>query len=232
MTTRSYRRENYLGNYNPASGFLLKAIDYEKCLFTGSAFSFVEHPRDRPLIQGVRLVNCEARSCSLYKACIEDCLVSDLRTRGNVHTWAVAFKRVTLRGRIGALMISSAVRGGEVDNDVQRAFDEANAIYYRDVDWALDISEAEMMEVDIRNVPAKLVRRDPKTQVVIKKQKALEGVWRGLDLSSTYWPLAIQFFLDRGDDDVVLAAPKRHPNYERLLDGLRMLRDAGVAEPE
>ena len=33
-------------------------------------------------------------------------------------------------------------------------------------------------------------------------------------------------------EDVVLAAPKSDPNFNNLLDGLKMLRDAGVAEPD
>lgn len=51
-----------------------------------------------------------------------------------------------------------------------------------------------------------------------------------LDLSKTHWATSIEFFLERSDPDVVLVAPERHPKYPELLDGLKMLRDAGVAE--
>jgi hypothetical protein len=70
------------------------------------------------------------------------------------------------------------------------------------------------------------------TQVVIKREKALLEEWKKLDLSKTDWKTSIEFFLERGDEDVVLAAPKRYSKYDDLLNGLKVLRDAGVAESD
>jgi hypothetical protein len=100
------------------------------------------------------------------------------------------------------------------------------------VDWALDIANAEFEEAEIQAVPARLVRRDSATQVIVTREKAIQGLWRELDLSKTHWDTSIEFFLERGDPDVVLVAPKRNRKYRQLLDGLRALRDAGVAEPD
>ena len=80
-------------------------------------------------------------------------------------------------------------------------------------------------------MPGNLIRRDSASQVVVRREKAIEGTWRRLDLSKTHWATSLEFLLRRGDPDVVLVAPKRHRKYRDLLDGLRMLRDAGVAEP-
>jgi len=52
-----------------------------------------------------------------------------------------------------------------------------------------------------------------------------------LDLSKTHWAVSLDLFLKRGDQDVVLVAPKRNKNFLDLLAGLKTLRDAGVAEP-
>jgi hypothetical protein len=76
-----------------------------------------------------------------------------------------------------------------------------------------------------------LIRRDPETQVVVTREKAIEGAWRNLDLSKTWWATSLEFFVKRGDADVVLVAPKRDRKFRDLLDGLKALRDAGVAEP-
>jgi hypothetical protein len=114
----------------------------------------------------------------------------------------------------------------------QQAFADANAAYYRTVDWALDISEAEFIGADLDGVPARLIRRDPASQVVITREKTLEGRWRQLDLSATHWATRIACFLRAGHPDLVLVAPKRSRSYRRLLEGLQRLRDAGVAEPE
>jgi hypothetical protein len=129
-------------------------------------------------------------------------------------------------------MISPAVAPGSATQRQQNAFDEANAAYYAGVDWALDVSEAEFEEVDIRRVPARLIRRDPKTQVVVTRERAMEGRWRELDLSKTDWAGWIDMFLKDGDSDLVLVAPKRDRKYRDLVDGLKALRDAGVAEPD
>jgi len=67
-------------------------------------------------------------------------------------------------------------------------------------------------------------------KVVVTREKAMEGVWRQLDLSKTHWATSLKFLLDRGDPDVVLVAPKRNRKFQALLDGLQALRNAGVAE--
>jgi hypothetical protein len=77
-----------------------------------------------------------------------------------------------------------------------------------------------------------LIRRDPATQVVVTRDKAMQGTWRNVDLSGTHWATSLQFMLNRGDEDIVLVAPKRHRKFKVLLDGLKRLRDAGVAEPD
>jgi hypothetical protein len=115
----------------------------------------------------------------------------------------------------------------------QQAFDEANAAYYSSVDWALDIRDAAFEEADLRGIPAHLVCRDPATQVVVTRHKALEGAWRQLDLSGPYWPMSLEILLSESQAPaVVLVAPKRDPQYGKLLEDLRKLRDAGVAEPD
>jgi hypothetical protein len=103
------------------------------------------------------------------------------------------------------------------------------------VDWALDISEALFKEFDMHGVPARLVRRDPATQVIVTREKALQPGWRSkLDPSNTFWPFVIDLFLQDGEPDIVLVAPKgkRKKDYLSLLDGLNDLRQAGVAEPD
>jgi hypothetical protein len=110
----------------------------------------------------------------------------------------------------------------------QKAFDDANADYYSHVDWALDIQEALFEEADLRGIPANLIKRDKDTQFVIMREKALEGRWKEIDLSGTHWKTSIEMFLEEGTKDEVFIAPKRHPRFRSLLDGLWKLRDAGI----
>jgi hypothetical protein len=167
----------------------------------------------------------------LETAIVEDVEIEGLRTRNLMACWGTVFRHVVLRGRIGRIMINPAIATGAATPEEQRTFDEANAVYYGRVDWALDISNAEFQEADIRGIPARLIRRDPETQAVVTRQKAIEERWRELDLSKTWWPTSIQFLLNRPHDpDVILVAPKRHRRYRDLLEGLKLLREAGIAD--
>ncbi len=94
-------------------------------------------------------------------------------------------------------MISPAVATGTAKPEEQRAFDLANEDYYATVDWALDISEGEFEECELQRIAAHLIRRDPQTQVVVRREKAMQGKWRDLDLSKTHWKTSIEFMLDR-----------------------------------
>ncbi len=130
-------------------------------------------------------------------------------------------------------MVSSALPPG-VDGlapeEQQRVFDQANSQFYASVDWALDLTEAEFEECDVRGVPGRLIRRDPSTQVLVTRDAAITGRWRSLDLTGTYWATALDLFLESQMPDIVLVAPKRNKNFRLLAEGLQKLRDCGVAE--
>jgi hypothetical protein len=204
--------------------------EFHKCRFVGCSLSNTRKPGRRSTLRDVKFIDCEFQGCDLGTATVEEVVVDRLNTHGHFATWAAVFKHVTLKGKIGPFMLSPAVSAARASTDEQRSFDEANAAFYATVDWALDICEAQFAEADLRGVPGHLIRRDPETQVLIKREKALEGTWRKLDLSETYWPVAIEFFLNSNMDSIVLAAPRQASSFRLLLNGLELLRQQGVAE--
>jgi hypothetical protein len=129
-------------------------------------------------------------------------------------------------------MTSRLLIPGRCEPHEQRAFDEANAEYYRHVDWALDISEGEFKDLELRGVPARLIRRDPETQVLITRKVALQGPWRDLDFRSNVTPACISLFLGRDEPDYVLVAPKRSRRFRDCVADIELLRKAGIAEPD
>jgi len=218
--------------YDQDSAATFSDLEFSKCAFWSSAISITVKPHLRSTVRNVKFINCEQRGCALDTAIVEDVLVDGFKTNGLFQTWGAVFKHVTLRGKIGRLMISPMVSTAMAKPHEQRAFDEANGAYYESVDWALDISAAEFEEIDIRGVPARLIRRDSESQAVVTRAKAMEGAWRKLDLGKTDWGGWIDLFLQSGEMDVVLTAPKRHRKYREHLEGLKVLREAGVAEAE
>jgi len=232
---QTFEKQTFQCFYDQDSAAVFSDLEFRKCRFESSALSITRDPKFRSTIRKVTLLNCEEMSCALDTAIVEDVLVDGLKTSGGggglFQTWGAVFKHVTLKGRVGRVMFSPAVASGLSTKEQQEAFDEANAAYYSNVDWALDISQGEFEECEIQCVPAHLVRRDPETQVVVTRANAARGEWRKLDLSKTHWQVSLDFLLKRGDQDVVLVAPKRGKKFRDLLHGLKMLREAGIAEP-
>lgn len=208
-------------------------LEFRRCYFESCCLSNTRSARDRTKVRNVILKDCEQRGCLVDAAAIEDVVIDGLKTNGLLQTWGAVFKHVVLKGKVGRIMLSPAVATGIASIEEQHSFDNANTKYYEHVDWALDISNAEFTECDIRGIPSRLIRRDPLTQIVITRQKALEGRWRTIDLRKTYWGTAIEYFLmDSNDEDIVLVAPKDDRDFASLLEGLKRLREAGIAEAD
>jgi hypothetical protein len=209
---------------------ILNRCSFVACVYGATA----KTPAERRLIKNVTLVDCKAAAnCSLGPVILEDVDITNFATGGVCIAWGAAYKHVRLRGQCGQLMLSFLPTPVHSNEKIQQ-FRDADAKFYAEVDWALDISQAECHELDIRCVPARLIRRDQETQVVVRREKvaATEGIWRCLDLSGTPWLASLENMLQWGLADKVLVAPKRSKAFRRWLDGLRLLQSAGVAEAD
>jgi hypothetical protein len=206
-----------------------------RCTFVACTFGTTARaPSDRRNIRSVVLRNCKAMSnCSLGPAILESVEISDLSTQGLCIAWGAVYKHVRFRGSCGRFMSSFLPTPVHSAQKVA-LFERANRSYYERVDWAIDISRAEFEEIDIRNVPARLIRRDPETQVVVRRDKieATRNTWQNLDLAGTPWANSLANVLRWGLEDKVLVAPKRSRDFAKWLSGLKLLQRAGVAEPD
>jgi len=232
--TRVFRDQLFRRFFDDDSRSVFEDVEFRHCSFESCVVSNTKDPALRSTVRRLQFIACDSSGFnSLGPAIIEDTTVDGLKVNDVLQTWGMVFKHVTLKGRIGRMMLSNCLFPSSTTTEaMQRAFEEANAAFYASVDWALDISEAEFQELSFRGIPGRLVRRDRETQIVVSRQKAMGGEWRKLDLDKTYWQVALELMLERGDEDVVLVAPKRAKDFKHLLRGLQLLRDAGVAEPD
>jgi hypothetical protein len=212
------------------SGKTFSDLEFLNCYFVECKISVAQKPSRRSTIRNVKFINCEQRGCTLYTAVVEDVILNSIKTNGLFQTWGAVFKHVTIKGKIGRIMTSPRIRVLIAPPEQQKLFDVANEAYYRNVDWALDIREAQFEEADLRGIPANLVLRDPETQFILTRERALNSKLENIDLSGTYWKTAIEIFLSSDAQDEVFVAPKSHPRFRPLLAGLWALRDAGVLE--
>ena len=222
------------------SGKVFSDIEFINCSFVSCGFSLIDVVNFddldlvalRSVARNLNFINCNVRGCYIKPGIVEDVLIDGLKLKSHMQTAGTVFKHVTLKGVIDLLMLTPYVDFSGRFPNVQRSFDEANREYYKNVDWALDISEAQFKDCDIRAIPSRLIRRDPKTQAILTREKALEGKWKDVDLSGTHWGLSIEWLIEQGYPDKVLVAPKKSRSFRVLLEGLYRLRDAGVIDLE
>ena len=230
---QSFHNQHFDSFRDRDTGATFCDMEFEKCYFESCVLSLTRNPALRSTVRNVQLKDCSQRGCSLNAAIVKDVLVDGFKTNGQLfQTWGAVFDRVILQGAIDRLMLSSAVLPGVIGLDEQQAFDDANAEFYRHVEWAFDISKGEFKELCIRGIPGDLIRRDPETQVLITREKALKGEWKDLEFRESLWPVSLDLFLQREELSTVFAAPKRHVKFHDYLEDLKLLQHAGVAEAD
>jgi hypothetical protein len=234
---RTFRGEKFVSFYDQDSSAVFSDLEFQNCEFVSSSISIASKPALRSTIRNATLVNCRVNACSLDPAIVENVTLDGLGMypKDILQTWGAVFNHVVLRGKIDRLMISNDVLpdlslNPGYQEDVVWAFREANAEYYRHVDWALDISGGEFKELDIRGVPGHLIRRDPETQILLTRERVLQEDWRALPFQETLTPFSLDFMLQQEMSDLVLVAPKRHRKFSEHLHDLELLRKAGFAE--
>ena len=217
-------KREYSSRYVPSGG-RFESLSLRQCRFLNCVVCPATDPSQGTVIQDVVLAGCRQRGCTIYGAQLKRIVVDDLTTQGLLDVRGCVFDGVVLRGRIGRILISASV----ADPKQQSEFDAWSLQFYKHVEVAVDISAGEFEELELHGIPARLVRRDPETQVVVTRRKAQSESWRQIDLGD-WWPIALEMLAEGRYDDTVFVAPKRHKKFGELMEGLRKLREAGIAE--
>jgi hypothetical protein len=205
----------------------IEGVELDRCEFRAAHLVQYDDPGMNLVVRNVTLTRCGATGrSSLHGVRLEDVVVDTLTTTPEVWLGSCAFRHVILRGRIGSLMVQPPPF--TMDEAQRGAFIDTIVDYYADVDWAIDISEADFTgDVNFFFVPGDLVRRDPETQFLLRRQTLA-----GADLEP--FPARARIAAGRFEltpfDSIVAIAPKRSKNFARIRDALEQLRSAGLAE--
>ncbi|RBJ74522.1 hypothetical protein C3L29_033635 [Pseudomonas sp. MWU12-2534b] len=186
-------------------------------------------------MRNVHLKNCIANGCGIGPAIFESVEIEGLATNDLLIIWAAIFDRVKLAGDIGKMKINSWAHFTDRTEVTQGPFTRAREKYYRQVDWALDISEARFKGFDVTGIPARLFRRDPETQVVVTRERlAADNGQRLARADGNVWLPWIRGALSDGSSDSVLVTPLGAPKRKRdeFLNGLQQLRELEIVEPD
>jgi hypothetical protein len=203
--------------------------EFRRCVFRDCVTS-THDVQNRPRIRNVKVIDCEESNCDLQEAMLEDVIVDGLRVKDLFIISDCAYKHVTLRGNLGRLKITSGFAGlAKKLPKLQAALNDANSAYYANVDWALDISNAEFEDFSLSGVPLQLIRRDGETQVIFPASLAIGGDWRAVPEFAEVWGPRVDALLKVGrGPELLLVAAKRRKEFKAELGALNALRRSGL----
>lgn len=224
--TQSFTRQLFEDLRAVGPGTVIEDMELDGCTFVGSATVQRHDPVPSLVLRRITATGCTLDNCAAIGTRLEDVTVDRLTIKGGTFYFrGCVFSRVKLKGRIGPMMAVGPQPG--IGETLSPGAGQAIVDSYGSVDWALDISEADFTDADLYYVPGDLVRRDPETQFLLRREPAANADYRKL-------PQGAGLFLERFDhtpfDSIVAVAPKRSRRFRDLLDILRGLRTAGIAE--
>lgn len=187
-------------------------------------------PDERTTIRHLTADQCAFSWVSCDPAVVLDDVAIKRPTRwSEVWVQGAVLRHVVLDGRFGALTIRSS--RAAADAAERAAVMEANADFYRGVDWALDIRTARFSAgCELEGVPGHLILRDPASTVLVTADMARSGRWRSLDLGA--YGFALAKLATGSVSSQVLVAAIAGPKRDADLAMLDILRRARLAEPD
>jgi len=228
-----FRNQIFHSLFDRGDGLSISSIACRECEFSNCALSLTKEISKRSVVSDVLLTNCTVGASSIGPAVLRRVYIDGLITDSLFIIWGAVFDQVVFSGKVGKIKINTHVHHVDQSVALQRPFDEFRQSFYEKVDWAIDISQAKFRLLEIRGIPAQLIRRDSSSQMVVTRERALNLDWRSrISSDNTHWPFVIDMFLATGETDRVLVAPLTGPKKqtEKLLRELHELRDLGVVE--
>jgi hypothetical protein len=218
-----YERMRFAGLHLREPGTVVEGFELVRCEFDNVGIGSKAGP---PVtVRHCTLTRCRSRVAIFGLVVVEDCVI-DGHAGGFWATASVLLRHVVLRGPIDAIDLRSPRQLSSPDHVVK-----AHHSHYRSVDWALDIRGARFKRCDIGGVPGHLVRRDPATQVLVTRERALAADWREAT-AGHFWRVAFERLLASGGESEVLVACPRGGRFAEELAVIARLREAGIAAPD
>ena len=219
-TERMFSRSKVLNRIGIYNDFELVGAAFEHC-----TLAQFEHPFET-IVRDAAFSNCRATGpCFVHGVKFENIAVRDFAADEVVNFAACVFRNVVLEGAIGPFITTPAhpSLGGERRADISRLMVD----FYRDVDWAIDISRGEFADATLPMIPGHLVRRDPETQFLVKRAPLEESSQAELPLIGKSYR---RRFKSSPFDSFVAVAPRLSDSFEEIYVQLSELRELGLAE--
>ncbi len=217
---RAFSRTKVLNQVGTYSGIVLDGAVFEHC-----TLAQFDHPLEI-LVRDASLVHCKATgNCFVHGVRFENVTVHDFAADELVDFAACVFRNVVLEGAIGPFITTRAhpSLGGERRDEISRLMVD----YYREVDWAIDISRGEFVDATLPMVPGNLVRRNPETQFLVKREVLEAHPLEELPFIGESYR---RRFSTSPFDSLVVVAPTRSDAFSEIHAQLSEMRELGLAE--
>ena len=208
-------------------GAILEGFEAVRCEFDNVSIGSTKDGEEPVYVRDCALTRCRASVAFFGLVVVEDSVIDGL-SGSFWPTPTILCRHVVLRGSIDAIDLRSPRQLDAPGHGSMRAVHDA---FYRSVDWALDIRDARFRRCDISGIPGHLVRRDPATQVLVTRERAMAGPWREVT-GDHFWWVGIERLIETGDRSHVFVACRRGKDFDKEIELIRRLREAGIAEPD
>jgi hypothetical protein len=226
---------DYRSAFDRGNALVIEGLELSNCSFSHCGLSMTKEIAKRSIVRNCKLTNSAVGGCDIGPAILENIEVDGVDTKELLIVWGALFKNVVFRGECGKIKINHWVHFTDRTAATQAPFDEARNRFYDSIDWAIDIRDAKFREFEYRGIPGRLIKRDPETQFLVRRENVIDASWRSkVSKSNVHWPFVLELFESDGDEDIVLVAPLAAPKKKResLLEELRELRALGVADAD
>lgn len=228
MTSRVFRGgKRFFGHY------AIDGIECIECSFINGVFGYNgswEKGNQDSLCDAV-ISNAKVHGCLVGPAIVRRSIFSNI-CGDLLICWGTLFDRVKILGRFDALMLNSFPQFG-LDEKGKERYRERRGKFYRDVEWALDISKAEFSDFCIKSdaVPLSKLILDPETQFIVDVS-AVRGQVDVLPVSSYTKIMISQVLIERGVECLLVAPKLDRDLFGTIMRDADVLRDVGCIKFE
>jgi hypothetical protein len=205
---------------------ILADLEFIECELCGGLTTYGA-PVHRSTATNIQVTNCRGALFSGNGAVFDDVIIDGIRTsRGPVILFACAFRHVVVKGTCNGFLFNRNICHD--DSERNDAFISANQEFYRNVDWALDISQMKCSGFELRgSIPVELIRRNADEHFIMTREVAQSGAWKEFDPFDAF-QIGISIFLDSGATSELFVAPRRSKHFKQYLEYYQRLKAADL----
>ncbi|MFH7595278.1 hypothetical protein WDV06_09265 [Streptomyces racemochromogenes] len=193
------------------------------CKFSACHLAQFDDPEFNLVIKDAAIENCGFDRCSIQGVMFDNVVIEGMRFKQLHRVYGCVFRNVRFLGKVGPVIVmgphASLARREKMADGIIRK--------YREIDWAVDISEAIFSDADFHYVPGHLIRRDPETQILLHREKFV-------DIPASDFPPYARIWVSRFEvspfDSLVAVAPKASRKFADYMRDLVWMRENDLAE--